>query len=185
MKNQMKRIMTVAALGLAAGACIGIAAVVKAGIEYAPLAAFSFSIGLLIILNKKYMLFTGKIAASPFEPVNLAIMLLFNILGARAVGAFFGISKAVPDLPFWHLLVLAIFCGLLVYVAVSSGSPLITIAAVTAFVALGCKHCIAEAALLPLNSAAAWGYILLVALGNSVGAWVGRGLDELRKRVLE
>ena len=183
---KMKKIISVAVLAYAAGLCIGIAAIVKQLIDWAPLAAFSFSIGLLIILNKKYMLFTGKVADSlPFYPDKLAVMLLFNVLGARTVGAFFGISTFVPNVPIWRTLVLAALCGLLVYVAVSSSSALITIAAVTAFVLLGCKHCIAEAALLPLNDIAAWAYILLVAFGNSAGAWLGRGFDELRKRVLE
>ena len=179
------KIISVAVLAYAAGLCIGIAAIVKQLIDWAPLAAFSFSIGLLIILNKKYMLFTGKVAEMPFYPDKLATMLLFNVLGARTVGAFFGVSAFVPNVPIWRTLVLAALCGLLVYVAVSSSSALITIAAVTAFVLLGCKHCIAEAALLPLNDIAAWAYILLVAFGNSAGAWLGRGFDELRKRVLE
>lgn len=184
-KFQMKKIISVAVLAYAAGLCIGIAAIVKQLIDWAPLAALSFSIGLLIILNKKYMLFTGKVAETPFCPDKLAVMLLFNILGARTIGAFFGVSTFVPNVPIWHTLALAALCGLLVYVAVSSSSALITIAAVTAFVLLGCKHCIAEAALLPLNDIAAWAYILLVAFGNSAGAWLGRGIDELRKRVLE
>mgnify|MGYP002520783075 CR=1 FL=1 len=185
MRFQMKKVIAVAVLAYAAGLCIGIAAIVKQLIDWVPLAASSFSIGLLIILNKKYMLFTGKVADSPFCPDKLAVMLLFNVLGARTIGAFFGVSVFVPNVPIWRALALAALCGFLVYIAVSSSSALITIAAVTAFVLLGCKHCIAEAALLPLNDIATWAYILLIAFGNSAGAWLGRGFDELRKRVLE
>lgn len=74
------------------------------------------------------------------------------------------------------ILILAVFCGILMYVAVDGfrekGNPLILFFCVTVFILCGFEHCIAN--MFYFSLAGAWSlraviYLLLMTLGNSVG----------------
>ena len=79
------------------------------------------------------------------------------------------------DDPF-SILILAVFCGILMYVAVdgfkSKENPLILIFCVSVFILCGFEHCIANMfyfSLAGVWSAKTFGYLLVMTLGNSLG----------------
>lgn len=147
------------------------------------LGGFLFSIGLLSICLFGFKLFTGQVGYLPAKDnkkhflVQLLIFYLGNIIGAVGFGYLMRITAvshnealmetarelanhklvtlANPEVgqQFYSLLILAFFCGFLVFLAVDifgreSSSPFIktigVIICVGAFVVSGFEHCIAD-----------------------------------------
>lgn len=134
----------------------------------------------------KYTLFTGKIGyiCRDRNCADLLIMLIFNMIGAKAIGMFYGYVEAAPQEPLWQTFVLSVLCGFLVYIAVEAHSALITIAAVFSFVTIGAHHCIAEAFRLDWAALANWLYLFIVTIGNSVGALAVRVVQRNRESLV-
>lgn len=183
-KNIMKIIYTIL-YSICAGLAIGIAALCKYNIESALIGALVFPIGILIVINKKYLLFTGKIGYIVQEKnyADLLIMLIFNMLAARCIGIINAVSASISisaaDIPIY--LFQSIICGFLVYIAVSAKDSLITYGSIAAFILIGGKHCIAEAFRLSfsINNIL---YLLLVACGNSIGAIAANGIERMKSK---
>ncbi len=156
--------------------------------------SFFFSTALLCICYKGYALYTGKIGYI-FEnhrkaDISLLVWCLVgNIIATVPVGL--ALRCAIPDLgeaaevlcnarleqqEWWQTLVRAIFCGFLVYLAVSifkeKNSTQAILLGIPAFILAGYEHSIADmfyfgaSGILTLDSAI---FIGLVVLGNSIG----------------
>lgn len=181
-KNIVKIIYTIL-YSICAGLAIGIAALCKYNIESALIGALVFPIGILIVINKKYLLFTGKIGYIVQEKnyADLLIMLILNMLAARCIGIINGVSASVSfskaDIPIY--LFQSIICGFLVYIAVSAKDSLITYGSIAAFILIGGKHCIAEAFRLSFNINNIL-YLLAVAIGNSIGAIAANHIEKVK-----
>ena len=212
----MKHIKTICS-GLLAGIIIGLGglifSVVMAGaatVGERILAAFLFSIGLLLICIFGLNLYTGKIGYvfdnKPRYIIDLGEMLLGNLLGAGLMGLFMrgcssqytsaieklgSICEAKFNHPWYTLLLLAMGCGILVYFAVaifkSEHHPVLRIAGlmicVTTFVATGLLHVIAEMFYLVAANKLDLNsilYLFIILVGNSVGSIV---LHELIKLI--
>lgn len=149
--------------------------------------AFLFSIGLIAVLAYEANLFTGKVgllASREITWMELVPIWMGNFFGAwiAAIGMRIAKPELVPiareivevrlENGFMANLVLGIFCGLLVYIAVNARSWAITVLAVAAFVAAGFEHCVADAFYLNLGTADAFDLwpLVPVSLGNAVGA---------------
>lgn len=163
-----------------------------------------FAVGLLAVCSFGMYLYTGKIGYAldnkPAYLLDLLIGLSGNFIGAAGFGFLCSFNDkfktganaiaAVRATESWYIsLVLGIVCGILVFIAVDifkrkpgAVGVLGLILAVMTFVFVGSEHCIANIAYFSMGQAWTWGLafnVLLVALGNSIGALGFRGLLKL------
>lgn len=179
----------------AAGITIGIGGAVYLTLENRVIGAVLFGVGLYTIVLNGLFLYTGKVGylISAKDKKAYILQLIFTWLGnfagtALAAAAISAtrirnlrrtaevICKTkLADTPH-SILILAVFCGILMYVAVDGfrekGNPLILFFCVTVFILCGFEHCIAN--MFCFSLAGAWSlraviYLLLMTLGNSVG----------------
>lgn len=187
-----------------AGIFIGISAVLTLSVTDKVVGAFLFSVGLYVIVVYKLNLFTGRIGnvvneKDKGEYIKFLCITWFGNLFGAFLSAFFGVWKKIfvientispiisgksmmlitnPE----NLFFLALFCGLLMYVAEDgykkTENPVIIVLPTMAFILAGFEHSIADmfyvfAALLTkkqITFATAIGILFLVTLGNIVGA---------------
>lgn len=179
----------------AAGITIGIGGAVYLTLENRVIGAVLFGVGLYTIVLNGLFLYTGKVGylISAKDKKAYILQLIFTWLGnfagtALAAAAISAtrirnlrrtaevICKTkLADTPH-SILILAVFCGILMYFAVDGfrekGNPLILFFCVTVFILCGFEHCIAN--MFYFSLAGAWSlraviYLLLMTLGNSVG----------------
>ena len=134
-------------------------------IEVKVIGAIMFSLGLLTILHFKYYLFTGKaglLLTREIHPYDLGIIWCGNLLGVCIGASLVLMLNLGNEQPLMHAaaniintrinnlwiqnIVLGIFCGLLMYIAVTSYAtkPWVTVMCVSAFILSGFNHCIAD-----------------------------------------
>ena len=182
-----------------AGMMIGVGATSYVACEQKYLGAFLFTIGLLAICIYGMNLFTGKIGYlldrdKSYWPF-LGIVWIGNFVGTYIMA---GMLRAFrPDLvakcatmcqaklaetPI-QTIVLGIFCGLLVYIAVDCykkqedlGRYLGVLIGIPAFIVCGFEHVVADmyyfsvASLSSVANGHVWIFLLLTTVGNSIGS---------------
>ncbi len=157
--------------------------------------AVFFAVALLTICIKGYSLFTGKVGYIPENhSKDAASTLLLGLLGNAIATCLLGylLSLAIPTMgekaneictakltqELWQTFIRAIFCGVLMYVAVSiyreseSGKLSGIFFAVPVFILSGFEHSIANMCYFGASgivSFDAFLYLVIVILGNSVG----------------
>lgn len=172
-----------------AGIMIGIGATAYLSIENKIIGSFLFSIGLFIILTKELNLFTGKIGYIFSNGLEYAkevlITLLGNFLGTFLFGyilKFTRISSLVAQEArriceikfadnYISILILSVFCGILMYLAVDGykkskdilAKYLGVFLAISVFILCGFEHCIANMYYFTVGSM--WSLNTLVFLG--------------------
>jgi formate/nitrite transporter FocA (FNT family) len=191
---------------LLAGLFIGMAGTVYLAVPNANLGAFLFAFALMTILCYGFKLFTGAIGYLVTQKrgdvfsylITLVLIWLGNLCGCFAVGtlvrntrSFALINERVTnvcnaklmDNPV-SLLILAFFCGILMYLAVETYrrkelGDIFRFAAVflcvAIFILCGFEHCIAN--MYYFSVAGMWSVntllsVLLMTLGNSLGGWL-------------
>jgi len=202
MKHLMKSIL--------AGIMIGIGGTIFLSLENKIAGATLFAIGLFIIVTKGLNLYTGKIGYL-FDNgikyiVELAITLVGNFIGTFAVGYSLQFTRIAGSLAtkaqqicliklndtIQSILILSIFCGILMYLAVngyktmkdSFGKYAGVFLGVIVFILCGFEHCIANmyyftiANMWNLNT---FGYLGIMILGNSIGGVIFPLFDKLMK----
>ncbi|MBQ8176527.1 MAG: formate/nitrite transporter family protein [Oscillospiraceae bacterium] len=194
----MKRFVDVFLRAVMTGFAIGIGAVVSLCCDNKYLGAFLFGTGLFVILSFGFNLYTGKVGYAVEEKpryiLDVAVIWLGNLAGTAAMGAMIlctrladtVVPKAVEmceaklsDTPI-SIFILAIFCGMLMFIAAdgykkidsSVGKTLAIFLPVMVFILSGYEHCIANMFYYAL--AGAWtvkstGYLIIMTLGNAVG----------------
>lgn len=199
---------------LLAGLFIGMAGTVYLAVPNANLGAFLFAFALMTILCYGFKLFTGAIGYLVTQKrgdvfsylITLVLIWLGNLGGCFAVGtlvrntrSFALINERVTnvcnaklaDNPA-SLLILAFFCGILMYLAVETYrrkelGDIFRFAAVflcvSIFILCGFEHCIAN--MFYFSAAGVWSVktlltVLLMTLGNSLGGWLLPLADKLR-----
>lgn len=179
----------------AAGITIGIGGTVYLTLENKVIGAVLFGVGLYTIVLNGLFLYTGKVGylISAKDKKAYILQLIFtwlgNLAGTALAAAAISATRIrnlgrtaevicktkLADTPH-SILILAVFCGILMYVAVDGfrekGNPLILFFCVTVFILCGFEHCIAN--MFYFSLAGAWSlraviYLLLMTLGNSVG----------------
>ena len=182
------------ASGVAAGICICLGGAVFLAVENRVVGAVLFSVALLSICLKGYALFTGKVGFLPEDHSPSAVETLLLALLGNAVATILGgllIRAALPNLgkaalalcqakltqPWWGTLVRGSFCGILMYLAVStwreSKTPLGILFCIPVFILSGFEHSIADIFYFAASghiSLRAFVFIWLVILGNALGA---------------
>lgn len=185
------------------GVLVGIGAIVYLLSDNKYLGAFLFSLGLFTIIQFDFSLFTGKVGYTPEnKPAyigDLLITLLGNICGTAAVAA------AIMPTHIWNSvhekseiiinaktsdsligqLILGLFCGLLMYIAIENNrmcrkkgydiSALFGIVTpVMVFIICGFNHSVADCFYIFAASPSPKHiiYIFTVAIGNAIGAMI-------------
>ena len=157
-----------------------------------------FSLALILIVSRNYNLFTGKVGyLLPYEKGQIKLIgltLVGNVVGVLFTSSLFllsGKTNAIHQaevLMFnklnqsWvEVLVLAIFCGFMMYLAVDSyrkiknqgAALLVVIFSVMIFIIAGFEHSIADLAYITIArsfSLETLGFIITVFIGNLLGA---------------
>lgn len=181
-----------------AGMLIGMGGTVFLSQSNPVVGSFLFAIGLFTIVVFQLHLFTGKVGYTPFQKpvylIELAITWLGNLVGTgitacmvRNSRIYEGMAERVAGIAevkladnFLSLFLLAIFCGMLMFIAVDcfrnvQGSTLRFIGVfipVMVFILSGFEHVIAN--MFYFSLAGAWGAhclaaIIVMTLGNAVG----------------
>lgn len=184
--------------GVIAGMMIGIGGVVFLSCDNRLTGAVFFSLGLMTIIARGMLLFTGKAGYAAEQPVSylgyLSLIWLGNLVGTGIVGlgmraTRFGAALAERAAELWaikaadgpvSILILAFLCGLLMYIAVDTykifpndfGKVFIVVVCVVVFILSGFEHCIANMFYGWL--AGAWNahnllWLLLMSIGNLLG----------------
>lgn len=182
--------------GVSAGLLISIGGTVFLACENKVVGAVFFSVALLCICYKKYSLYTGRIGYAIRDRSKdyfsgLILGLFGNVAGTAAGGAL--IRVALPSLiekaqsacaarleqTFWQTLIRAVFCGILMYLAVSIFSdhktPIAILFCIPVFILSGFEHSIADMfyfAVRGLPDLKSVSFIATVILGNTVGALI-------------
>ena len=184
--------------GLYAGIMIGIGGVAYLAIPNKMVGSFIFSIGLLTVCMYSLNLYTGKIGYILVNKlsyvVELLISLLGNFVGTFLVGNLMRLTrytnlietaKEIVNIKLndsvLSILVLSIFCGIIMYIAVNNykkessdiGKYIIILMGVMAFILCGFEHCVAN--MFYFSIAGVWNlkvflYLLVMVLGNSIGS---------------
>lgn len=180
-----------------AGAAISIGGVVNLASDSKAVGAALFSVGLFTVCTLGLNLFTGKVCYifdnPPAYTADCGLIWLGNLLGAVLSGEALRLTRLsaavekaaalsetkLGDSPL-SIFILAVFCNILIYIAVESyknnphalGKYLGLFFGVTVFVAAGFEHCVAN--MFYFTAGHAWGakavgYMLLMTFGNAVG----------------
>ena len=182
------------ASGICAGILISIGGSIFLSCENKIVGAMLFTVALLCICYKGYSLFTGKVGYLPEKADKeafsvLLLGLLGNAIGTIACGyllryAIPAIGAAAETLcsgkletqALWQTFVRAIFCGVLMYLAVSifrdSKTPIGILFCIPVFILSGFEHSIADLyyfAASGIVSLRAFAFLWTVIAGNAVG----------------
>ncbi|MBU0996586.1 MAG: formate/nitrite transporter family protein [Firmicutes bacterium] len=183
---------------IVSGIYIGIAGLVYLSVDNQIIGALLFSFGLLVIVNRGYFLYTGKVGyLLPYSKGNLRILLvtlLGNMMGIALIAYLFkltGNQSVVTlgndlfslkiDHTWIETLALSIFCGMMMYIAVDSyasvkydlAKVLILIFSVMIFILAKFEHSIANMLYFFLSETLTWKgvlYLLIMIFGNAIGA---------------
>lgn len=190
MKHLIKSILS--------GIMIGIGATVYLSLENKIVGSILFSIGLFIILTKELNLFTGKVGYifnnKPSYLKEVFLTLIGNFIGTFSVGYILKHTRIAPlisaeaqricaiklDDSIFSILILSIFCGVLMYLAVNGyreakdnfSKYAGIFLAVSVFILCGFEHCVAN--MYYFTIASMWNlqtcmYLVIMILGNSIG----------------
>ena len=199
-----------ALLGFLAGFVITLGATAYLSLESTMAGALMFTVGLFAICSFGWNMFTGKVCYSfgkgPRYIGFLAVVWISNFTGAAAGGALIRLTRlegvvaraqAVAatklDDGLLSVFVLAIFCNVLIYIAVegyrsienSLGRYLAVFFGVTVFVVCGFEHCVAN--MYYFTAAGVWSgeaivFILVNTLGNALGGLLVPALTLLSRK---
>ena len=193
--------------GILAGFCIGLGGTfllscnkVMGGdpILMKVLGALFFTIGIFTICERGYNLFTGKVCYvfdnKPKYLIELLITLVGNLIGTVACGYLLFLSRIGDKLRnaasvicevklndnLLSIFILAIFCGIIMYLAVDLfkrlgdfGKYMGIFMGITVFILAGFEHCVANMYYFSAANMWTWKtvlYVLVMILGNSVGS---------------
>ena len=184
-----------------AGFMIGAGGTLFLSVENRYMGSFLFGIGLVTILVFKLSLFTGKVGYAvqekPAYLVDLAIIWAGNLIGTVGVGLMMlqtrsaaaltekaaAICNTKLDDGLVSIFVLSIFCGVMMFLAADNFKKaenamqknIGIFLPVMVFILCGFEHCVAN--MFYFTVAQAWSekavvYLLVMSLGNSVGAFI-------------
>lgn len=207
----MKKIFKEFLLAIPAGFAIAIGGAVflslsGEGLMAKIIGALMFSVGLYAIVLNGLFLYTGKIGYLVNEKPKYLLTLLATWLG-NFVGTMVSaglllltkygeplketasaICEAKVSQSVVSAFVLAIFCGILMFVAVDGykncKNPIILLLCVSVFILCGFEHCVANMFYFSMGMAwtlKSFAYIIIMTLGNSVGGMLIPAVKRIAK----
>ena len=208
----MKRLLNIFVSSIGAGLLISIGGFVYLALKDVNqyLGAFLFSIGLLVIISFGLYLYTGKVGYIFDNKNNFLLYLLVcyfgNLCGAVSSGYilrlvrnnYFEVAEKVVKMKIddniGSILILSVFCGMLIYLAVDIQKREVSnivkalgiILPVMVFILSGFEHCVAN--MFYISYANYWSlkmvlYIVIMSLGNGVGSLIIWGIMRLSKKI--
>ena len=200
MGKESKTILSQLVNGVIAGMMIGIGGCVSLSCDNKYIGALLFSLGLFAIVQFGFGLYTGRVGYVPLRKPVYLLECLWTIIG-NALGTFIDaallrLTRIAPaitekalasvevklDDPPLSAFVLAVFCGILMFLAVDNArisreegghieKTLGILFCVMVFILCGFNHCIADMFYLFLTGGItrAGLYLPVVILGNSLG----------------
>lgn len=193
----MKRVIDVFLRAVMTGFAIGIGGSVYLSCDNKYMGAFLFGTGLFVILSFGFNLFTGKVGYAvenkPSYIIDLILIWLGNLTGTAIMGGMIlctriaSIGEKAAEIcsvkfndSLLSLFILAIFCGMLMFIAADGfkkienpvGKMLAVFLPVMVFILSGYEHCIAN--MFYFTIAKVWSantvlYLLVMTMGNAVG----------------
>lgn len=186
-----------------AGLTISIGGITFLSIENSFIGSVMFAFGLLTIIYKGWNLYTGKVGYTTKLSLvpPLLVTLLGNLVGLTVGAAIYrviGINEtrlaamAAKKLnnEWWRVLVLAIMCGVMMYLAVSlykiTKGPLMVIMPISIFIVCGFEHSMASYFFLLSYFGTDlppkfFAYIGIMIVGNAIGSLGFAGIEALTK----
>lgn len=179
-----------------AGMMIGTGCIVYSMCSSKLLGAFLFSFGLFTICNYGLNLYTGKIGYLVNDPsasyvVELLLTLAGNVIGTALTAFLVNSTRLAPSIAsfvgpvvetknadsFMSLIVLAFFCGILMFIGVDlykkAANPvsqvMAVVFAVVIFILAGFEHCVADMFYMFAAKNTDWARLAAMVLGNSLG----------------
>jgi formate/nitrite transporter FocA (FNT family) len=193
----MKSIINILIRAFLTGIAIGIGGTVFLSCENKVIGAVLFGTGLFVILTFGFYLYTGKVGYIVENKISYLgeVILIWagNFIGtffmavmilSTRISAISEKAKAMCDVKLadnlWSIFVLAIFCGMLMFIAADgykkiehqTGKFLAIFLPVIVFILSGFEHCIANMFYFSIAqawSAKAFGYLAIMTLGNAAG----------------
>ena len=191
----MKKNIKMFLLAIGAGLAISIGGTVYLSVDNKIIGSLLFAVGLYAIVLNGLFLYTGKVGylvvqSDKIEYLGLLAITWLGNLAGTWIGAVAVLNTRIQgirenavgicetklaDEPL-SILLLAIFCGILMYIAVDGfkekENPLILFFCVSVFILSGFEHCIAN--MFYFSIAGAWSlktivYLIIMTLGNSLG----------------
>ncbi len=194
MKNNLKILVR----AILAGVMISIGGTIYLSLDNKMLGAFLFSIGLFAICANGFNLYTGKIGYvidnKPKYLIELLFTLIGNLIGTVGCGYLIYLSRVGSKLRdtakvistvklndnLLSIFILAIFCGIIMYLAVDLykrltdfGKYMGIFMGITVFILAGFEHCVANMFYFSMANMWTWKtvlYVLVMIAGNSVGS---------------
>ena len=184
--------------GVYAGAMIGIGGTIYLSMSNPVIGAILFSIGLLMICVYKMNLYTGMIGYVIENKLNYFITLIFTLIGnliGTMLTAYLVLNTRIANISikakeismikindnYLSIFILAMFCGMLMYIAVNNYKKgedsiikyLSIIICVIVFILCGFEHCVAN--MYYISLAKVWSLkailiMLVMIFGNSIGS---------------
>ncbi|MGI5936268.1 MAG: formate/nitrite transporter family protein [Oscillospiraceae bacterium] len=206
----MKKLVTFL-YAVLAGIAISIGGIAYLSIENKVVGAIFFTVGLFTVVTHGLNLYTGKVCYV-FEKdkayaLNLPLIWLGNLAGAVGVGLIvrllprmLGLAKRAAELSQVKLsdgplsiFILAVFCNILIFLAVEgfyrnekhAGKYIGLFLGVSVFIICGFEHCVAN--MFYFTAGGAWSlktllYVIIMTLGNSVGGVIFPLLRQLKAK---
>lgn len=191
----MKKNIKMFLLAIGAGLAISIGGTVYLSVDNKIIGSLLFAVGLYAIVLNGLFLYTGKVGylvdqSDKIEYLGLLAITWLGNLAGTWIGAVAVLNTRIQgirenavgicetklaDGPL-SVFLLAIFCGILMYIAVDGfkekENPLILFICVSVFILSGFEHCIAN--MFYFSIAGAWSlktivYLIIMTLGNSLG----------------
>ena len=194
----MKDNLKVLIRAILAGVMISIGGTIYLVCESKMLGAFLFSIGLYAICSFGFNLYTGKIGYvidnKPKYLIELLFTLIGNLIGTIGSGYLLFLTRQGDKLRatasaicetklndnLLSIFILAIFCGIIMYLAVDLfkrlndfGRYMGIFMGITVFILAGFEHCVANMYYFSAANMWEWKtvlYVLVMVAGNSVGS---------------
>ncbi len=172
-----------------AGIVIGLGGLINLHVG-APIGPFLFAVGLMSVLVFKMDLFTGKaglLSSDEITPRRLLDIWSGNLMGAFLIGALVTLSYDEPAIMaarkicdvriangFLMNCCLGIYCGLLMYIAVTGYQKtekfIIAVMPVAAFILAGFNHCVADMFYVFVSGEfESWWTLIPTTIGNVIG----------------
>ena len=186
-----------------AGLTISIGGMTYLAIDNSFIGSVMFAFGLLTILYKEWNLYTGKVGyTTKLDLVPpLLITLLGNLVGLTVGAVIYrligikeerlaGICQNKLNNEWWKVFILAVLCGVMMYLAVSlfriTKSPLMVIMPISIFIVCGFEHSMASYFFLLSYLGTSlppkfFAYIAIMIVGNAVGSLAFAGIEHLAK----
>lgn len=182
-----------------AGMFISIGGIVFLSLDNKVIGSIMFAVGLFAICTMKFNLYTGKVCYlfdnKPSYLIDLVIIWVGNFVGTFVTGNILKLTRIYPalqeraqsivsiklqDEPI-SVFILAIFCDILIYLAVEGyknnphelGKYMAILFGVSVFILCGFEHCVANMFYISVGDMWVWDHaiehIIIVTLGNSLG----------------